>query len=702
MLDTGPHVGQAQSDNKSFLQQSIECMNLILQRKIFSQSKDEVALVLFGTDETDNLLSQNDEEYQNIVVKRELAVVNWDFMTLVQEDVKAGNAAGDFIDAMIVAMDHLQEQMGGRKFVGQQIYLMTNFKGVASTHQLDVIIKGMQNSGIQLNVIGPDLENTDYTSKLYSGKQKFNEAVIKRILKALGGESFTFDEAVPMLSFFKKRNIRSVPWKVDLELGDSLKIPVNCYIKIRQFVPKTFKKSYGQDSEAKLLNETSYHKKDIAQTECEKEETVAGYRYGKTLVPFSEEDKANMAYESLGNSSKSFTILAFSKQDCIKRHHFLGNGVSVVVADKAAPGASVALSAFIHALYETNMVAIVRQVYRNKCNPKIGFLAPEIEHDHECLVLIHLPFMEDWRRYTFSPLSADTKNAPSDEQLSAVDELITAMNLDAKHSSDQEILKIGHVCNPYIQRLYQCILHRGLHPNDPLPSVNDTILKQFEPSKEILDACHSVSKRLKDLFPLKVVSTKKQKKTGQDTFQDGKNPDKPPVNLDKLNDDEDFLGQSMSAFARGKVTEIGTTNPNKDFLMLIKDNPNDLLNAGIQLQKVILNLVMNSYGNLACQENYNKALECLKTLRQEFVQTLPNEFNKFMEDFKKDLLSKGKIEFWEKLKCAQVGLISNRESSLSSITNGEETVFFTTVNEKQPSPPSSPHSEDVDDLLDEL
>lgn len=29
---------------------------------------------------------------------------------------------------------------------------------------------------------------------------------------------------------------------------------------------------------------------------------------------------------------------------------------------------------------------------------------------------------------------------------------------------------------------------------------------------------------------------------------------------------------------------------------------------------------MNSYGNLACQENYNKALECLKTLRQEFVQ----------------------------------------------------------------------------------
>lgn len=80
--------------------------------QIFSQSKDEVALVLFGTDETDNLLSQNDEEYQNIVVKRELAVVNWDFMTLVQEDVKAGNAAGDFIDAMIVAMDHLQEQMG--------------------------------------------------------------------------------------------------------------------------------------------------------------------------------------------------------------------------------------------------------------------------------------------------------------------------------------------------------------------------------------------------------------------------------------------------------------------------------------------------------------------------------------------------------------------------------------------------------------
>ena len=41
------------------------------------------------------------------------------------------------------------------------------------------------------------------------------------------------------------------------------------------------------------------------------------------------------------------------------------------------------MSALIHALHETEMVAIVRYVWRNNGNPKLAFLSPCIKNDYE-------------------------------------------------------------------------------------------------------------------------------------------------------------------------------------------------------------------------------------------------------------------------------------------------------------------------------
>ena len=67
----------------------------------------------------------------------------------------------------------------------------------------------------------------------------------------------------------------------------------------------------------------------------------------------------------------------------VKRHHFMGDGSSVCVAEKLDEAAGVALSALIHALYELNKVIIVRRNYSNASSPKMGCLAPHIKANYE-------------------------------------------------------------------------------------------------------------------------------------------------------------------------------------------------------------------------------------------------------------------------------------------------------------------------------
>ena len=45
--------------------------------------------------------------------------------------------------------------------------------------------------------------------------------------------------------------------------------------------------------------------------------------------------------------------------------------------------AGTAMSAFIHALYETNMVGVVRYVWRNNAQPKLMVLVPHIKAEYE-------------------------------------------------------------------------------------------------------------------------------------------------------------------------------------------------------------------------------------------------------------------------------------------------------------------------------
>ena len=63
---------------------------------MFSESKDEIALILFGTSDTANDLA-DDESYNNITVARPIGAVDWDLLQYVQNDVQPSNVSGDCI-----------------------------------------------------------------------------------------------------------------------------------------------------------------------------------------------------------------------------------------------------------------------------------------------------------------------------------------------------------------------------------------------------------------------------------------------------------------------------------------------------------------------------------------------------------------------------------------------------------------------------
>lgn len=63
---------------------------------MFAESKDEIALVLFGTDGTKNALASEDQ-YQNITVHRHLMLPDFDLLEDIESKIQPGSQQADCI-----------------------------------------------------------------------------------------------------------------------------------------------------------------------------------------------------------------------------------------------------------------------------------------------------------------------------------------------------------------------------------------------------------------------------------------------------------------------------------------------------------------------------------------------------------------------------------------------------------------------------
>ncbi|CAF4172591.1 unnamed protein product, partial [Rotaria sp. Silwood2] len=93
VVDIGIGMSQAAPGFDSPLQITSDMFQMIVERKMFQESKDELALILYGSDETNNDLA-DENNYQNINVAFSLSPANWHLFEEIQK-IKRGNNPAD-------------------------------------------------------------------------------------------------------------------------------------------------------------------------------------------------------------------------------------------------------------------------------------------------------------------------------------------------------------------------------------------------------------------------------------------------------------------------------------------------------------------------------------------------------------------------------------------------------------------------------
>ncbi|XP_056392970.1 X-ray repair cross-complementing protein 5 [Hyla sarda] len=709
-MDVGFAMSHSYRGEETPIMEAKKVMRLFVQRQVFAETKDEIAVVLFGTDGTDNALATGDQ-YQNITVQRHLMLPDFQLLDEIENNLQAGAQQADFVDALIVCMDLLQKETLGKKYERLHIAVLTDLSSHFSEDQLQIIIANLKKAGITLQFFLPFPIDDDEDGaggqdggddgrrlgppKGLSDQQKDGVRMVKQIMFALEGEDgldevYTFRDSLEKLSIFKKIERTPMPWQCTMTIGSQISIRIVGYKSVTE---EKVKKSW-MSVDAKSLRKDDVQKETVfclnndEETEVQRDDTIQGFRYGSDIIPFSKVDQEQMKYKI---ESKCFSVLGFTKASQIDRTHFMGNQVLKVFAPKDDEAAAVALSALIHALHDMEMVAIVRYAYNRISNPQVGVAFPCIKEKYECLVYVQMPYMEDLRQYLFSSLSNKKKVKPSDAQLSAVDSLIDTMSLVHEDEEGvEDLLKPSKIPNPQFQRLFQCLQHKAFHPEDPLPDIDQYLLDMLQTPAPVKARCKAALTKVKSCFPLQESAKKKEPVTAQNIFTDS---NQGPEAKKLKTEDEDF---NIAKLADGNITSVGSVNPADDFRVLVRKKSSDFQDVSKQLMKRIHECL-----DMKQLQYYIKSLSCIKCFRAEAVRlSRAQEFNGFLQSLK-DRTAIGVFkEFWEILVQDGISLITREEVTDSAVTPDEARQFLVPVEEKEEDTSMADEGGDVDDLLD--
>lgn len=689
--------------DESPLEHALKVVTLLIQQKLLFQSKqDLMGLVLFGTDETNNRLSQ-DGFYEHITVVKELSKPDLEMIRFIDQ-INPEGAQGDFIDALIVALDMIIDTTGTRKFQ-KRIFLLTDAGCPANADDVDAVAKEFRNRGAKLNVIAINFGDPGSSST-----KKANESILKKLCDDVQGAIVPIDEAIGMMSAFRRKPIAQRPaFRVDLDVSPLISFPIASYLKTRIATFPSMKK-------LSKISESSAHPgsmgvkldrmyRSIAEDDVEvpAHERAKGYRYGKSIVPFSPMDHDALAYRAI----KGMKLIGFTSAQNVPRQHFMSN-VHCIMPDKNDESASIAMSAIIHALAETGSVGIVRLVksVRVGSGPQLGALLPNIKPSMECLYYVQLPFVEDIRQYPFATLDVDRiqrKHQPSAEQLSVAEQLIRQLDLTSAGADEDgnpmEACKPKDTYNPALQYFYQCVEHRSLG-GAGLPPVDPAITRYCSPDEDLFDGARSAIQQFRNAFPLtRAERTEKKEKrywserwmdaaahVGLDSYAPGdggaKAKKKAKTSASSIMAD-DGGALSMAGLVSGGTYDVGHIHPAQDFRDMLARRDVDLVDKAIsQMKERVIRLVDDSIRD----QLYPKALECIRVLRQGCIQEEEAEqFNQTLTEMRGHYRGKRRDDFWQliKARASGISLITHEESEDSSVTPEQAKAFFASQHDGQ-------------------
>jgi len=739
----------AQDNSKSFLQASLECASLFVERKLFKETKDVLGLVQFGTTDTQNPL-----DYENIkVLDRGFCQADWELISYLREHVQGTDVESDWLSAMIVGLDAIKTAADGGKFQALKIVLFSDLGGESNLSDLDHVVKAMRLiDNVDFTFIGPDdlilteddnfdepkkeldeqvkeegnvsgdeqdepkpgpsrqtpKKRSHHTArKPLTKAQEENYAKISELIAITEGIECSIDEAVAQFFYKNKKGKKPFPWKVMFEIGPDIKISTTGYVKMRREPPKSWKRclatgassGVGQDSqpvpgtsgqqvqELKAVSTMIRNNED--QETVDIENTYSSFRYGNEMVKMDEADEATM---KLATGPKSMSLFGFINRSEIQMNDLMGNGSMVFLPSDDDENSERALSVLTEAMLAEEVVAIVRRVYRMNSSPHLGVLAPEFDEDGQLyLVYSELPFEEERRELQFQSIY---KKDYTEEQTGAIDHLIHSMDLDVMSDFDPE-----SQLNPQYQYLFQSLIHRATSStsSENLPEFPQRIMNNLLPEEHLLAAAEPIMQQIRQLFPTEQVEVK-GKRTADKVFgeDEAEETEVPDSKRQKTNGDSNLIENGDDDEERLILT-VGSVRPVQDFQYLLSHPQTtgaDIQSAGSQMEEIIDRFLASAFGT----DLNNKIIQCLKAYRDACKsRDRADLYNNFIRLVK----TKAGERLWSDIKEQQAttGLIRKSEVD-SGVVDTEADQLFEDANDTNTDNQQDNEDEgDIEDLL---
>ncbi|XP_078442889.1 ku80 family protein [Wolffia australiana] len=642
LLDVGPSMHHVLPDVEKIC-------SILVQKKLIYGWSDDVGVVLFGTDETNNDLEKEVGGYEYIMVLCGISIVNKNLSGILQ-NLPRGNAPGDFLDAIVVGMDLLIRKFGPTNRGKMRICLITGaqnptkepYEGTKED-QVSIISEQLKSHGIKLDCIITRIQSgladqeavAENDSLLFSFSNK-------------GKAKVTFlTQRVALLGALRTRNISAVTvFRGDFELSSTMKIKIWVYKKTSEERFPTLKKysdkAPGSDRFATHEVKLDYEYKSIEDPNkiIPPEQRIRGYRYGPQIIPVSSDEWEAVKFRP----EKSVKLLGFTDASNIHRHYFLKDVYSFI-PEPGNKKAAIAVSSIARAMRETEKVAILRCVWRQgQGSVTVGVLTPNLSSQEtmpDSFYFNVLPFAEDVREFQFPSFSGfPTSWLPNEQQQEAADNLVKSLDLAPEGRG--EMLMPDLTPNPVLERFFRFLELKSTNPDTEVPPLDPTLREITEPDPDLLSSNKSLLNDFRLLFDIKRRPKWKDSKRSADENPEIKIGDKSPV--------REF--EAMMGHVNGSDSAVG----------------------GIRSMKIYVHdLLENSYEGDA----YPKAMDCLLALRKACVlEQEPKEFNQFLREIFDRWKATDLRSFLELLASKNISLISKTESPASDASDEEARSFL--------------------------
>ena len=520
----------------------------LLQYHIIFRKKDEIAVVLCGSE-----TSNNKGDYDHIEVLGDVGGLDVSHSDLVETTMRATSTKkrGNVLEAIDVALSLFEERRKVGKKFRYRVLLLTD--GTSSCEytkaRIDsLVLERLVSMRVQIDVVGlgdrfecnglkkaTQLLSLELSDAVQAMKVEAGAAVKDEKVEPISVVAMPVDVARDIVAADESKTTNVAPlvallsevsggrtqcaktlssivggcvprvygtttvFRGDLTIGESLRIPVHAFNRTTPDALPSLKKescsASTKDREADLRNPKfgkvsmdRVHRSSVTQEEVAPEKRRNGFRYGADVVVLDDSDKHALTFRC----DKCLQVLGFVENSQILRHHYLGKSVALCAAPNSER-AAYKLAALRQALVDTGRKGIVRFVKRNHTQPFLGCIEP----GNHCLVFNQLPFVEDIRDYDLRALLSVERFRPSASQLDAVDALIDALEMPTSAFP-------SHCADPVLSRFYRCLRERALDSKAVVDKKPDSVeagpvvpSKRVFGSKEALGALSSLKREFK-------------------------------------------------------------------------------------------------------------------------------------------------------------------------------------------------------------